>query len=122
MDDKTITFNEVPGAISNLIQKIDNLEELIELSLSPKKDEVIWMNVDELCDYLPAKPAKQTVYGWVCEKFIPYHKKGKRLQFMKSEIDEWLLKDDSENTEEQIKAAIEEHSLRIRSNIKRRNV
>jgi hypothetical protein len=41
---------------------------------------------------------------------------------MKSEIDEWLLKDDSENTEEQIKAAIEEHSLRIRSNIKRRNV
>lgn len=80
------------------------------------------MNVDELCDYLPAKPAKQTVYGWVCEKFIPYHKKGKRLQFMKSEIDEWLLKDDSENTEEQIKAAIEEHSLRIRSNIKRRNV
>ena len=122
MDDKTITFNEVPGAISNLIEKIDNLEELIEMSLSPKKDEVIWMNVDELCDYLPAKPAKQTVYGWVCEKFIPYHKKGKRLQFMKSEIDEWLLKDDSENTEEQIKAAIEEHSLRIRSNIKRRNV
>lgn len=122
MDDKTITFNEVPGAISNLIQKIDNLEELIEMSLSPKKDEVIWMNVDELCDYLPAKPAKQTVYGWVCEKFIPYHKKGKRLQFMKSEIDEWLLKDDSENTEEHIKAAIEEHSLRIRSNIKRRNV
>ena len=122
MDDKTITFNEVPGAISNLIQKIDNLEELIEMSLSPKKDEVIWMNVDELCDYLPSKPAKQTVYGWVCEKFIPYHKKGKRLQFIKSEIDEWLLKDDSENTEEQIKAAIEEHSLRIRSNIKRRNV
>lgn len=37
MDDKTITFNEVPGAISNLIQKIDNLEELIEMSLSPKK-------------------------------------------------------------------------------------
>ena len=33
--------------------------------------------------YLPDRPAKQTVYGWVFQKKIPYHKKGKKLQFLK---------------------------------------
>ncbi len=120
MDDKTITFNEVPEAITVLIEKIGNLENMIEATISSRPNEVVWMNIDELCSYLPAKPAKQTVYGWVCSKFIPYHKKGKKLQFLKSEIDEWLMSDNKE--EDNLEAAVEEQSLRIRKNIKRRGL
>ena len=50
-----------------------------------------WMNVDQLIDYLPGKPSKQTVYCWVNSGTIPHHKPSQgRLAFRKSEIDKWL--------------------------------
>jgi excisionase family DNA binding protein len=51
-----------------------------------------WMNLDELCQYHPDKPARATIYKWTCERSIPFHKDGKKLRFLKSEIDEWLMK------------------------------
>jgi hypothetical protein len=54
----------------------------------PESDK--WFNLQELCSYLPDKPARQTVYAWVGQRLIPYHKKGKKLMFLKSEIDLWL--------------------------------
>lgn len=49
-----------------------------------------WLDLSALCEYLPEHPARQTVYGWITAGTIPYHKRGKRLYFAKSEIDEWL--------------------------------
>ena len=49
-----------------------------------------WFDIDELCNYLPDKPKKATIYGYVRLKTIPYHKGGKKLRFLKSEIDAWL--------------------------------
>jgi hypothetical protein len=95
MEEKMITFNEIPEAVSYLIEKINNLEELIRTSANTQPDENTWFNLEELCDYLPDRPAKQTVYGWVFQKKIPYHKKGKKLQFLKCEIDEWLHNDEA---------------------------
>jgi len=79
-----ITPSELESLISNALQKhLVNKESFI-----PNKDE--WFNIGELCKYLPDKPAKNTVYGWVSKRLIPYHKKGKSLSFLKSEIDGWL--------------------------------
>jgi excisionase family DNA binding protein len=55
-----------------------------------KESENTWFDLNELCTYLPDKPAKPTVYAWVNQGIIPYHKGGKKLRFLKSEIDEWL--------------------------------
>ena len=62
------------------------------LQESKPKNELIdeWFNLEQLCNYLPDKPAKQTVYGWVSKRLIPYHKKSKSLSFHKSEIDVWM--------------------------------
>ena len=49
-----------------------------------------WFNVDELCRYLPDRPAKQTIYGKVSSNEIPHYKDSKKLRFLKSEIDQWL--------------------------------
>jgi excisionase family DNA binding protein len=49
-----------------------------------------WLNLNELCQYHPDKPSKPTVYGWVNVGTIPVHKGGKKLRFLKSEIDSWL--------------------------------
>ena len=49
-----------------------------------------WFDLNELCIYHPDKPSKPTVYGWVNAGIIPVHKGGKKLRFLKSEIDNWL--------------------------------
>ena len=51
-----------------------------------------WFDLNELCIYHPDKPKKSTVYGWIHAGTIPFHKSGKKLRFLKSEIDEWLKK------------------------------
>jgi predicted DNA-binding transcriptional regulator AlpA len=50
-----------------------------------------WFDLNELCSYLPDKPATATVYAWVHTAQIPCHKGGKKLRFLKSEIDNWLM-------------------------------
>lgn len=50
-----------------------------------------WLTLTELCEYHPDKPAKPTVYGWVSGSTIPNHKSGRKLRFLRSEIDSWLL-------------------------------
>lgn len=49
-----------------------------------------WFDLNELCNYHPDKPKPATVYGWVFASKIPVNKGGKKLRFLKSEIDEWL--------------------------------
>lgn len=48
------------------------------------------LSIDQLIDYLPEHPAKQTVYGWVSNRKIPYQKHGSKLFFVQSDIDNWL--------------------------------
>lgn len=54
-----------------------------------------WLSIDDLCEYIPSHPAKQTVYGWLCRYDIPAYRipdMSKNMMFLQSEIDEWLLK------------------------------
>lgn len=88
-----ITFEKLPEAMEYLINKIERLETLLSATKSELPESDKWFNLQELCSYLPDKPARQTVYGWIGQKLIPYHKKGKKLQFLKSEIDAWLIGD-----------------------------
>lgn len=89
-----ITFETMPNALAYLIEKVESLEKLVlEQNPAQAEDEDIWFNLDELRAYLPDRPARQTVYGWIGRRGIPFHKKGKKLQFLKSEIDAWLRTD-----------------------------
>ena len=86
-----ISFNDMPKALAYLIGKVDKLETLLSVQTTAKVEPSDrWFNLQELCEYLPDHPAKQTVYGWITQRAIPYHKTGKKLQFRKSEIDEWI--------------------------------
>ena len=49
-----------------------------------------WFGINELSEYIPDKPARATIYTWVQNSHIPYHKGKKKLRFLKSEIDQWL--------------------------------
>lgn len=48
------------------------------------------MNIDKLRVYHPDCPARSTIYDRVCQNRIPVHEDGKKLRFLRSEIDQWL--------------------------------
>jgi len=89
-----IGFDQLPEAVATILQEVQSLKGMISghLALLKPEEPKVWFNLGELCDYLPDKPSKQTVYTWVCYRQIPYHKTGKKLSFLKSEIDAWLEK------------------------------
>lgn len=82
-----INSDEFKLLIQNAIKEV-----LIELKEFKQIETDVWFDLRELCEYHPDKPSKATVYGWVNSKNIPVHKGGKKLRFLKSEIDNWLKK------------------------------
>ena len=89
---ENLTFNELPKAVTQLLNKLEAIERLIqEKTTSTQPETPVWFDLVQLCDYLPDKPAPATVYGYVHDRKIPFHKGAKKLRFLKSEIDGWLL-------------------------------
>lgn len=94
-ENRKLTFDQLPEVAGELRDEIAQLKGFIMSNFSalqaPEPPKV-WMDLAQLCEYLPDKPSKATVYGWVCARTIPYHKKTKKLSFLKSEIDAWIIK------------------------------
>ena len=67
-------------------QITENIKKAMNSSNSSNED--VFMNIDETAKLIDL--SKPTVYGLVHQNNIPYHKKGKRLYFLKSEILAWL--------------------------------
>ena len=86
----SITFEELPVAVQILTAQVQKLQKTIEEKIHPQQQIEQYLTLDELCLYLPQKPAKATIYAKVHNKQIPYKKRGKKLYFLKSEIDAWL--------------------------------
>ena len=101
--EEKLTFDRLPEVIGTLVNEVKELKTIItegQKNANPEAD--LWFNVDQLFAYHPDKPARATVYDWVCLRRVPYHKDGKRLRFLKSEIDQWL-KTGYHSTEDEIR-------------------
>lgn len=93
--------------LEELTQKLKRLE-----ARKPEDHGNYWMNIKELTEYLPSHPAEATVYGWTMRKKIPFHKVGKKVQFLQSEIDDWMENKRIDNlvkTDAEIQAEAEEY-------------
>lgn len=115
MEKSSITFNDLPAAVSYLVEKIDRLESLLEKHNQAPVPEPAskWMDVKELQAYLPDHPAAPTIYGWIRNGLIPYYKKGKKLSFKRSEIEEWM-NSARQQTEAEMEAAAQDYVNRKR--------
>jgi excisionase family DNA binding protein len=86
-----LTLETLPKAFSQLSNEVREIKRLLlEKSNEQPTETDRWFDLIELCKYHPDKPSKPTVYGWVNAGIIPVHKGGKKLRFLKSEIDTWL--------------------------------
>lgn len=90
---ESLSFDQLPRAVIELRNAVNDNNQLIRRFFEknePHQEPDRWLDINELCHYLPDKPAKPTVYGWVSCKAIPVHRGSKKLRFLKSEIDAWL--------------------------------
>jgi len=114
MENLQITFETLPKAFAYLIDEVKELKKLV-LQSTPDlrlRETDHWFDLKELCNYHPDKPKSATVYGWVFAGTIPVHKSGKKLRFLKSEIDEWLKRGK--------KMTVAESSLKVEQYSKRK--
>ena len=87
-----VSFEQLPEAVGKLMDDMAEVKAFLkDLSKQSFSKAPEWMSVEDLINYIPGHPAKQTIYCWVWRKAIPYHKAGAKLQFLKSEIDAWLM-------------------------------
>lgn len=79
-----ILFEEIIRKISD--QVTDNIMKAINTSTTPEEDR--FLTIDETSKIIDL--AKPSIYGLVHKNKIPFHKKSKRLYFLKSEILDWI--------------------------------
>lgn len=88
----TITFDELPQAVSNILDGIAEIKSICEDIRGKDTGQDTYMTIEELCAYHPDHPSHQTVRRWKRFGYFPYYKdeKTRRIRFKKSEIDAWL--------------------------------
>lgn len=85
-----ITFEKLPQAVTQLFDKLENLERLIiSQSNAPKPEEDKLLTIREAAEILHL--SVPTVYGLVQRSEVPVCKRGKRLYFSKQELVSWIL-------------------------------
>jgi len=90
--EKKLTLEEMPAQISEMKATLNVIEKLLNNHPS-FKDEVPdkLLTVDEASEFTSL--ARQTIYGLVSDRKIPFVKRqnGKRLYFSKKDLREWIL-------------------------------
>ena len=85
---ETITFDQLPQAVTRLHEKLDHIEQLLRDANNhfPETDELL--TIAQAAKFLNL--STPTIYGKVSRNEIPVNKQGKRLYFYKSELAEWI--------------------------------
>lgn len=94
---KDITFENLPNAVSLLINKIDSLESLIKGQAEPNtKDRLL--TVQETAEFLSL--SVPTIYGLISKKQIPNMKRSKRVYFSEADLIQYIKDGKTETVEE----------------------
>lgn len=84
---KEITFDQLPEAVSFLIDEVTAIRSLVEQDRKVESKRVL-LGIDEAC--LIIKKAKPTVYALVSQGKLPSLKNGKKLYFYEDELIAWI--------------------------------
>lgn len=95
--------------IAELIDRIVG-ERIKALTTPAPSEPEVPLSIEEAADFVGLK--KATLYGHTSARTIPFHRKGKRLYFYKSELSEWIKEaDDSAGLERQADQYIKRNPL-----------
>lgn len=86
---KTNTFDDLPETVNEIHKKLDRLTRLFLLDKKQtplQRDKLL--TIEEASKLITLR--KSTIYSLVSKKEIPFSKKGKRLYFSTSELEDWI--------------------------------
>lgn len=85
-----ITFEQLPQAVSMLIEKVGQLADKVEkvLGNTGQRQERRLLTLDDVATLL--NKSSSTIYAMTSDKRIPYHKRGNNLYFFENEIIAWI--------------------------------
>jgi excisionase family DNA binding protein len=98
---KVLSFEQLPQAISDLIDRVVSLEHLLREERLPAAPDNEMLNITEAAAFL--RLTKSTIYSKVCRGEIPAFKTGRRLYFDRAELTNWI-KSSRKTTNEDIRA------------------
>ena len=84
---ETITFEQLPLAVALLHEKLDRIEQLLQDQPAHQPTEELF-NIKQASAFL--NMSIPTIYCKVSSREIPANKRGRRLYFYKSELEEWI--------------------------------
>lgn len=96
--------------------RLSNIEALLlDIKHSPKDKNSTeqsgqWFDIAGLCCYLPGRFTKKDICAHLQNKTIPFHKKDRKILFLRSEIDTWLIQSDQVTTKGTLTAKYKEAS------------
>ena len=85
---ETITFEQLPQAVTTLIEKVSKIEELVTEKSTQTEQTEKFLTIEEAAKFLDL--TVQTVYVKVHRGELPVMKRGKRLYFSDIELVEYL--------------------------------
>jgi excisionase family DNA binding protein len=90
MNTNVVSFENLPQAVSLLLEKVDSLEQLLKsqqtiISQAPSDRP---MSITEAAKFVNL--TVPTLYGFVSKRTIPFSKVGKRLYFSETELTSWI--------------------------------
>ena len=87
---KTLSFDQLPELIQNLVERVESLEKTVREKQQPQPLEGELMSVDDVCKLLGK--SKSAIFRAVRIQDIPYIRQGNRLYFDRPTIKKWLEK------------------------------
>ena len=84
-----ITFEQLPQAVSLLIEKVGQLSDKVDRVLEKDGQHTRrLLGLDDVASLIGKSVS--TIYAMTSEKRIPYHKRGNKLYFFEDEIIGWI--------------------------------
>jgi excisionase family DNA binding protein len=88
MNTQSLTLEQVPSFLLSLSEEIYYIKNNIQKAAVPESIEPP-IDVQEATDFVKLENV-QTMYRMVREGRVPFHKRGSRLFFYKSELNNWI--------------------------------
>ena len=83
-----ISFENLPQAVSLLLEKVETLEQLLKSQQNPALPSDKPLTISQAAEFVNL--TVPTLYGFVSKRTIPFSKVGKRLYFSENELTSWI--------------------------------
>ena len=88
MSKEKISFENLPQAVSLLLEKVETLEQLLKSQQNPALPSDKPLTISQAAEFVNL--TVPTLYGFVSKRTIPFSKVGKRLYFSEAELSTWI--------------------------------